>query len=73
LGLYDGDGNFIPPPGTLLDEDGFIILEDQLPGAQAASVAAGEAPVAAATTGAGARGTDAVNLSPRGLTSAVTQ
>lgn len=35
LGLYDGEGNFIPPPGTLLDEEGFIVLEDSLPLASA--------------------------------------
>ena len=88
LGLYDGDGKFIPPPGTLLDEEGFIILEDSLPVAQSQ----GEAPVDAAsgpalanapttpatpkgpaTTSGDSSGTAAVVLAPRGLTSAATR
>ncbi len=34
LGLYDAQGNFLPPPGTVLDEDGFMILRDDLAQAQ---------------------------------------
>ena len=82
LGLYDGNGNFIPPPGTLLDEDGFIILEDQAPLAEASSgvEASGGGEAANSSLAAvdpepatGASGALPVNLSPRGLTSAVTQ
>lgn len=31
LGLLDENGQYIPPPGTLLNEDGFIILRDEVP------------------------------------------
>lgn len=34
LGLYDADGEYLPPGGVAIDEDGFIILDaDRPPGA----------------------------------------
>lgn len=60
LGLYDGDGNFIPPPGTLLDEEGFIILEDSLAlesaNPSAAPADGADSPDEAALAGASLRG-----------------
>jgi hypothetical protein len=82
LGLYDGGGNFIPPAGTLLDEDGFIILEDEAPVAQASTAVEASGGGDAANSSLAAAGLDPsegasevlpLNLSPRGLTSAVTQ
>ncbi|MCA9680808.1 MAG: hypothetical protein KC457_01330 [Myxococcales bacterium] len=29
LGIYDGDGGYRPPPGVLVDEEGFIILDQK--------------------------------------------
>jgi hypothetical protein len=116
LGLYDGDGKFIPPAGTLLDEEGFIILEDSLPVASVSAPPKARAvpgadtepsdssPALAAASGSpnvedeaapstpsgasgpaqtssdshpsaigGGFGAGAVNLAPRGLTSAATR
>lgn len=29
LGIYDADGAYVPPPGVLVDEEGFIILDQK--------------------------------------------
>lgn len=49
LGLYDENGVYLPPPGTVLDEDGFMILKDDV-------VAASRATSTDADSGIGAHG-----------------